>query len=137
MSSARGIIDLTFFIYQIFHTVKAVWRTTLEFIFTKKLLLNYYEMARPSKSVNNENSRGVTKRAKKDANAPKRGKSAYMFWLAENRARLTKPGMGVTDVAKAAGAEWNKLQDKQKWEKMAAEDKERYEKEMATYKANQ
>lgn len=60
-----------------------------------------------------------------------------MFWLAENRARLTKPGMGVTDVAKAAGAEWNKLQDKQKWEKMAAEDKERYEKEMATYKANQ
>uniref|UniRef100_A0A0K0E8M4 HMG box domain-containing protein n=1 Tax=Strongyloides stercoralis TaxID=6248 RepID=A0A0K0E8M4_STRER len=125
-------------INQIFHTVIYI---CLAYYFggylCRELLLDYYKMARPSKSVNNENSRGVTKRAKKDANAPKRGKSAYMFWLAENRARLTKPGMGVTDVAKAAGAEWNKLQDKQKWEKMAAEDKERYEKEMATYKANQ
>ena len=78
----------------------------------------------------------VTKRGKKDKdpNAPKRGKSGYFIWLAENRARLTKPGMGVTDVAKAAGAEWNQIQDKSKWEKLAAEDKKRYEREMAAYK---
>lgn len=62
--------------------------------------------------------------------------SAYMLWLKENRARLTKPGMGVTDVSKAAGAEWNTLKDKSKWEKQAQEDKKRYEKEMAAFKEN-
>jgi hypothetical protein len=31
--------------------------------------------------------------------------------------------MAVTDVSKAAGAEWNKLTDKTKWEKLAAQDK--------------
>ena len=34
----------------------------------------------------------------------------------------------------AAGAEWNKLLDKSKWEKMAAQDKTRYEREMQIYK---
>lgn len=51
-------------------------------------------------------------RAKKDPNAPKRGQSAYMIWLNSNRASLTKPGMGVTDVAKAAGLAWGVIKDK-------------------------
>jgi len=51
-------------------------------------------------------------RAKKDPNAPKRGQSGYMIWLNESRKSLTKPGMSVTDVAKAAGVEWGKLKDK-------------------------
>ena len=49
------------------------------------------------------------KRAKKDPNAPKRAMSAYMLWMQENRKALTKPGMGVADVAKAAGVEWGKV----------------------------
>uniref|UniRef100_A0A914YY76 HMG box domain-containing protein n=1 Tax=Panagrolaimus superbus TaxID=310955 RepID=A0A914YY76_9BILA len=85
----------------------------------------------PSKSVV---TKKTAKRGNKDPNAPKRGKSAYFIWLAENRARLTKPGMGVTDVAKAAGVEWGQIGDKTKWEKLAAEDKKRYEREMAAYK---
>lgn len=56
------------------------------------------------------------------------------YWLAENRSKLTKPGMGVTDVAKAAGAEWAKVSNKSKWEAKAADDKKRYEREMASYK---
>ncbi|KHN71093.1 FACT complex subunit Ssrp1 [Toxocara canis] len=43
--------------------------------------------------------------------------------------------MSVVDVTKAAGAEWNTVKDKSKWEKMAADDKKRYEKECASYKA--
>lgn len=62
-----------------------------------------------------------------DPNAPKRGKSSYMFWLAENRARLSQPGMSVVDVTRAAGAEWNAIEDKSKWVKLAADDKERYQ----------
>jgi structure-specific recognition protein 1 len=70
----------------------------------------------------------------KDPNAPKRAMSAYMFWLKENRGRLTKPGMSVTDVSKAAGVEWNKLSEKSKWNNQAAQDKKRYEREIASYK---
>jgi len=77
----------------------------------------------------------VTKRGKKqkDPNAPKRGMSAYMLWLKDSRPRLTKPGMSVTDVSKAAGIEWNVLKDKTKWEKAATADKARYERESAAY----
>ncbi|CAD5209050.1 unnamed protein product [Bursaphelenchus okinawaensis] len=79
---------------------------------------------------------GVTKRGK-DPNAPKRAMSAFFLWMQENRQRLKKPGMSVSDVAKAAGVEWGKLQDKSEWEKKAEDDKKRYEREMATYKKGQ
>ena len=45
-------------------------------------------------------------KAKKDPNAPKRGQSAYMLWLNDNRKSIAKAGMSVTDVAKAAGERW-------------------------------
>ena len=41
-------------------------------------------------------------RKKKDPNAPKRAQSAYMLWLGENRAKLTKPGMSVVDVSRVS-----------------------------------
>uniref|UniRef100_A0AC35TJH6 HMG box domain-containing protein n=1 Tax=Rhabditophanes sp. KR3021 TaxID=114890 RepID=A0AC35TJH6_9BILA len=95
-------------------------------------------MARTTKAATNENTRGgVSKRAKKDPNCPKRSKSAYMYWLAENRPALSINGRSVVEVAKAAGLIWNTLTEKSKWEKLAAEDKERYEREIAIYKANQ
>lgn len=56
-------------------------------------------------------SRTGVKKAK-DPNAPKRAMSAFFFWMQENRERLKKPGMGVADVAKAAGLEWAQLADK-------------------------
>ncbi|VDD85393.1 unnamed protein product [Enterobius vermicularis] len=71
---------------------------------------------------------------RKDPNAPKRAMPPFFIWMQENRERLKKPGMGVADVAKAAGIEWSKLADKSKWEKKAAEDKKRYERDMAAYK---
>ncbi|KAI6184784.1 HMG box domain-containing protein [Aphelenchoides bicaudatus] len=79
---------------------------------------------------------GVGKKGK-DPNAPKRAMSAFFIWMQENRARLKKPGMSVSDVAKAAGVEWGKLTDKTKWEKKAEDDKKRYETELAAYKRNQ
>ncbi|KHJ90538.1 HMG box [Oesophagostomum dentatum] len=83
-------------------------------------------------------SKGVKKGGKtKDPNAPKRAMSAFFFWMADNRERIKKPGMGVAEVAKAAGIEWGKVTDKSKWEKKAAEDKKRYESEMAAYKGSE
>ncbi|PAV84446.1 hypothetical protein WR25_09282 [Diploscapter pachys] len=80
---------------------------------------------------------GAVKKAgkkSKDPNAPKRAMSAFFFWMQDNRDKIKKPGMGVADVAKAAGVEWGKLTDKSKWEKKATDDKARYEKELASYK---
>ncbi|EPB70253.1 HMG box [Ancylostoma ceylanicum] len=57
-----------------------------------------------------------------------------MLWLSENRAKLAKPGMTFVEVSRAAGAEWVKAADTSKWEKLAAKEKKRYEKEMAAYK---
>ncbi|RCN49629.1 HMG box [Ancylostoma caninum] len=91
-------------------------------------------MPRPTKAATSPKPKKVSApekkiiRKKKDPKAPKRALSAYMLWLSENRAMLAKP------VAKAAGAEWAKVADKSKWEKLAAKEKKRYEKEMAAYK---
>ncbi|KAK0424716.1 hypothetical protein QR680_008806 [Steinernema hermaphroditum] len=77
--------------------------------------------------------RKTKKKGKKQA-APKRGQSAYFFWLAENRARLTEPGKPVTEVTKKAGAEWKLVTDRAKWEELARKDKERYDREMAEFR---
>merc|ERR1712083_281703 len=53
----------------------------------------------------------------KDPNRPKRAPSSYMLWLADSRAKIVKSlpkGAAVTDVAKAAGAQWKKLTAKAK-----------------------
>lgn len=80
--------------------------------------------------------KGVTKKTK-DPNAPKRNMTAFFLWMQVNRERLKKPGMSVSDVAKAAGLEWSKIVDKTEWEKRAENDKKRYERELAEYKAKQ
>ena len=70
---------------------------------------------------------------KKDANAPKKpAGGAYGQYLAENRAAIVKTlpaGHKITDVAKAAGAKWKALSDK---DKKPYEDK--YQKKMGEYK---
>lgn len=89
------------------------------------------------KAKNKSRKKSKAKRAKKDPNKPKRGLTAYMFWLAENRARLNKenPGKKVTEISVIAGEAWDKVKNRKKWEDLAAEDAERYKKEMEGYVA--
>ena len=75
---------------------------------------------------------------KKDPNAPKRALSAYMFYSAAVRDKTKKElgrDAGITDVAKAIGAKWGKLNDKQKapYQKKATADKARAAKQRAKY----
>lgn len=87
----------------------------------------------------------VDERKKKDPLAPKRGKSAYLFFCADFR-DIVKKDLGTeskaTDVTRELGSRWNILKESksktdkqkiQKYEKMAAEDKSRYETEKADY----
>merc|ERR1711920_463333 len=77
----------------------------------------------------------------KDPNRPKRAPSSYMLWLADSRAKIVKSlpkGAAVTDVAKAAGAEWKKLikTSKAPYEKKAEKASADYKKAMEKYMAS-
>ena len=78
---------------------------------------------------------------KVDPNKPKRAQSAYFIFSNEKRPDLMKKAkenggkVDVTVVSKELGKMWSELSDKKKkpYEKIAAQDKERYKKEMEEY----
>ena len=79
--------------------------------------------------------------AKKDANEPKRGQSAYMLWTnAEGRTNAKEAlGNGASfGDSKWCGAKWKEMNAaaRVEWDDKAAADKARYEREMAEYKSN-
>jgi len=88
---------------------------------------------------------GSQGRKNKDPNAPKRGKSGYLFFCSDNRDAV-KASLGenskATDVTKELGLRWNALKESKKpadkkilavYEKAAADDKARYQDEKADY----
>lgn len=88
---------------------------------------------------------GSQGRKNKDPNAPKRGKSGYLFFCSDNRDAV-KTSLGenskATDVTKELGLRWNALKESKKpadkkilavYEKAAADDKARYQDEKADY----
>jgi hypothetical protein len=116
----------TFFTENNLETAKTMWSSDA----TQKAL----------KTVLNKAEKGTKE---KDPNAPKRGKSAYLYFCNMNRDAARKalgPDAKATEVTSQLGAMWNALKtDKKrsselsKYEKMATEDKERYEKDRAEY----
>ena len=78
-------------------------------------------------------------KAKKDPNAPKRGKSAFMFFSIAERPKLVKekPGLPFGEYGKLLGASWREMSDEDKapYQEQAVEDKERYQREKAAYEA--
>jgi hypothetical protein len=90
-------------------------------------------------------SKTKTTKTVKDPNKPKRGKSSYLFFCADNRSKV-KAELGedakATEVTAALGVKWNELKNStkasdkkkvQKYEAEAQEDKERYEAEISQY----
>lgn len=79
----------------------------------------------------------TVKRTKKASGAPKRSSSAFLFFLNDNRARIKaqNPEASFGEVAKIGSAEWKVVKPvvKSKYEKIAEQDKARYEREMSTY----
>ena len=80
------------------------------------------------------------KARRKDKNFPKRGKSAYLFFCEEHREKVKKsqPDLDAKGVIQELGRQWNELKESKpkqvkKFEKLAAEDKERYERAKAAY----
>ena len=77
------------------------------------------------------------RKEKKDANAPKRAMTAFLYYTLDRRPELKKlkPELTNKQMLSEMGIEWNKMKevDKKKYVQKADEDKKRYEKEKAAY----
>jgi hypothetical protein len=73
---------------------------------------------------------GKKRKRTKDPNAPKRALSAFFFFCQFERpsAKKTLPNATVGEIAKELGKRWEACTDRAKYEKMAQDDKKRYEK---------
>jgi hypothetical protein len=78
------------------------------------------------------------KRRKKDPDAPKNAKSAYIIFCAAKRSTIPKE-TAPKDVMSKLGQMWSatSVADKKPYEDLSKKDKVRYEKEMAKYKEKQ
>ena len=79
-------------------------------------------------------------RAKKDPNAPKGPRSAYVFFCQDMRNEIAyelEPEASHKDVMKHLVLHWNSIKEDEqasrRWHKMAKKDKKRYEAEMVLY----
>tara|TARA_B100000497_G_scaffold9339_1_gene10167 strand:- start:653 stop:1513 length:861 start_codon:yes stop_codon:yes gene_type:complete len=87
-------------------------------------------------------NKDVTK-TQKDPNAPKKPKSSYLCFCEVNRKKVQQDlgaDTKVTEITKELGNRWNALKENpkkatelKKYEKMAGEDRARYEDEMSSY----
>ncbi len=102
------------------------------------------DMPDPSSTLLNK--KGKKAKAKKDPNAPKKAKNAYMFYSAEKNAEIktklsTEQDDGTlkapkgSEVAKEIGKMWQTLTEveKQPYQEMHAKAKVKYEAEMEAY----
>jgi hypothetical protein len=80
----------------------------------------------------------VSRKKKKDPNAPKRPLSAFFIYCADERPGLKAihPGYSVGEMAKELGDRWNKIPPELKvtYETRAQQDKKRYEMDMDAYR---
>ena len=78
------------------------------------------------------------KKNKKDKNAPKRPRTAFLLFSVDKRegVKNANPSLAFGDIAKEVSSLWKSCRDseKQKYNNLANEDKQRYEREMEEYK---
>ncbi|XP_068176947.1 high mobility group protein B2a [Antennarius striatus] len=116
------------------------WKTM-----SHKEKVKFEEMAKTDKARYEEEMKGyvppkgVKNKKKKDPNAPKRPPSAFFVFCSEHRPKIKEenPGSSIGDIAKKLGELWSAQtpKDKAPFNAKAAKLKERYEKEVAAYKA--
>jgi len=77
-------------------------------------------------------------RKKKDKNAPKKGKTAYILFALSIRNSIKNkyPDANFGDISKKIAVKWKKLPEskREKFKILAETDKKRYEREMKNYK---
>ena len=92
----------------------------------------------PPSDDSEDDGKRKKKKKKKDPNAPKRNQTAFFIYSNMHRATVkeTNPEAGFGDIAKIISKLFKALSEKEreKYDKLAVEDKERYQRQMAAYK---
>eukprot|EP00587_Corethron_hystrix_P008655 CAMPEP_0113309894 /NCGR_PEP_ID=MMETSP0010_2-20120614/7751_1 /TAXON_ID=216773 ORGANISM="Corethron hystrix, Strain 308" /NCGR_SAMPLE_ID=MMETSP0010_2 /ASSEMBLY_ACC=CAM_ASM_000155 /LENGTH=315 /DNA_ID=CAMNT_0000165229 /DNA_START=51 /DNA_END=998 /DNA_ORIENTATION=+ /assembly_acc=CAM_ASM_000155 len=93
-----------------------------------------------STAVGSSNIDTKKQKKKKDPNAPKKARNAYIYFVTENRSKIqaSMPHDSTqTEILTEVGRQWKELSDidKTTYVLMAEKDKERYMAEMETYNA--
>ncbi len=87
--------------------------------------------------VSSKKSTSKNKRGKKDPNAPKRARTAFMYFNAEMRPKIKEdnPDASFGELGKLIGQKYKELTGAEmaKYEAKASKDKERYKQEMEAY----
>lgn len=97
----------------------------------------------PSDDSDSDSDDGKKKKKKKfkDPNAPKRNQSAFFLYSNATRAqvRAENPELAFGQVAQHISRNFKALPEEERayWNEKAAEDKERYQRELAAYKAGE
>jgi HMG (high mobility group) box len=88
-----------------------------------------------------ESSGKASKKKAKDPNAPKRASTSYLYFSNEMRPKLKErqPELTFGELGQKLGEMFRNLtpEEKEKYEKLARDDKARFSKETAAYKAKQ
>lgn len=104
----------------------------------KKRYQRQMENYTPLSEDSEEETTTKKKKKKKDPNAPKRNLSAYFIYSQEVRSsvRENNPQASFGGIAKLISAQFKTLDtdERAKYDKLAALDKERYQRQMAEYK---
>jgi high mobility group protein B2 len=91
--------------------------------------------------IESHRPRKRSKRSPKDPNAPKRASGAYVFFTNEMRPVVMKqfPGIKFVEMGRVLGERWRALgpAEKKRFEEMAGQDKERFQRQMQEYSMNQ
>ena len=84
---------------------------------------------------------GGGKKHKKDPDAPKRPRTAFLLFSVDKReaVKSSNPQLQFGDIAKEVSTLWKSCREseKQKYNNLANEDKQRYEREMEEYRAGE
>ncbi|OQS07738.1 hypothetical protein THRCLA_00267 [Thraustotheca clavata] len=92
----------------------------------------------PDPAYETQATKSKAARKKKDPNAPKRALSAYFYFCEEHRpaTREANPSKKITEIASLLAEMWRALPEKKraKYNKLAADAKEKYQEKMQAYK---
>jgi structure-specific recognition protein 1 len=117
--------------------VTTVLKRTLDEEDVRKLVVELLDI--PQDKINSLLGTPVKAKKQKDSESPKKGRSSYILFCSDIReqVKLDNPGIKSPDIMRSMGKLWRELDDKKKYQDMAAKDKVRYETELSDYKSRE
>mmetsp|Transcript_4472 Transcript_4472/g.8510 ORF Transcript_4472/g.8510 Transcript_4472/m.8510 type:complete len:407 (+) Transcript_4472:72-1292(+) len=99
--------------------------------------MEFYEASQAAMQIVNADDGKKKKKTKKDAEAPKRPMTAFLYFSQEKResVKAKNPNASMGEISKILGDMWKEVKNTKKYDKLAADAKAVYDTEKAAYDA--